>query len=80
MAVDGLEGLGAKVGDRDDQLGYVRATVPLDKVEQAFGLAGVAAADVDQTKGATAGHHQGVLRVMSGATEIAHAVVYALIK
>jgi Subtilase family/Bacterial pre-peptidase C-terminal domain len=46
--VDGLEGLGAKVGYRDDQLGYVRATVPLDKVAQAFGLAGVEAADVDE--------------------------------
>jgi hypothetical protein len=46
---DGLEGLGASVGYRDDQLGYVRATVPVDKVEQAFGLPGIAAVDVDQT-------------------------------
>jgi hypothetical protein len=38
---DGLESLGASVGYRDDQLGYVRATVPLDKVEQAFGLPGI---------------------------------------
>ena len=44
---DGLQGLGAKVGYRDDQLGYVRATVPVDKVQEAFGLAGVASADVD---------------------------------
>ena len=28
--VDGLQGLGAKVGYRDDQLGYVRAAVELD--------------------------------------------------
>ncbi len=46
---DGLQGLGASVGYRDDQLGYLRATVALDKVEQAFGLAGVQAADVDKT-------------------------------
>ncbi len=46
---DGLEGLGATVGYRDDQLGYVRARVPLDKVQEAVGLPGVAAADVDQT-------------------------------
>jgi len=46
--VDGLQQLGAKIGYRDDQLGYVRANVALDKVEQAFALAGVAAADVDQ--------------------------------
>src|SRR6266511_1988497 len=42
---DGLQGLGASVGYRDDQLGYLRATVALDKVEQAFGLAGVQAAE-----------------------------------
>ena len=46
--VDGLQGLGAKVGYRDDQLGYVRAAVELDKVAQAIALAGVAAADIDQ--------------------------------
>jgi subtilase family protein/pre-peptidase len=45
----GLQSLGATVGYRDDQLGYVRATVPLDKVEQAFALAGVQSADVDKT-------------------------------
>jgi subtilisin family serine protease len=45
--VDGLAGLGATVGYRDDQLGYVRATVPLDNVDKAAALSGVAAADVD---------------------------------
>jgi hypothetical protein len=45
---DALGSLGAQVGYRDDQLGYVRATVPLDRVQQAFGLPGIAAADVDQ--------------------------------
>jgi hypothetical protein len=45
---DGLEGLGAKIGYRDDQLGYIRASVALDKVAQAFALPGIAAADVDQ--------------------------------
>jgi subtilisin family serine protease len=47
--VDGLQGLGATVGYRDDRLGYIRADVPTEKVEQAFQLAGVAAADIDQT-------------------------------
>ncbi|HEV8687157.1 MAG TPA: S8 family serine peptidase [Gaiellaceae bacterium] len=47
--VDGLQGLGASIGYRDDQLGYVRASVAIDKVEQAFALAGVAAADLDRT-------------------------------
>ena len=45
--VDGLEALGAKVGYRDDQLGYVRATVPVANAEKAAALSGVAAADVD---------------------------------
>jgi subtilisin family serine protease len=31
-------------------------------------------------KGAVAGHHQAILRVMSGGTEIAHAAVYTLVK
>src|SRR5918994_70256 len=30
--IDGLEALGAKVRYRDDQLGYIRADVPIDKV------------------------------------------------
>jgi subtilisin family serine protease len=45
--VDGLEALGAKVGYRDDQLGYVRATVPVANADKAAALPGVAAADVD---------------------------------
>jgi subtilisin family serine protease len=47
--VDGLEALGAKVGYRDDQLGYVRATVPVANADKAAALSGVAAADVDTT-------------------------------
>jgi len=31
-------------------------------------------------KGATVGNHQAALRVLSGSTEIAHAVIYTLIK
>ena len=45
--VDGLQGLGATVGYQDNQLGYVRARVPLDKVQEASGLPGVLASDVD---------------------------------
>jgi Subtilase family len=46
--VDGLTGLGAKIGYRDNQLGYVRAKVPTDKVDEAAALPGVKALDVDQ--------------------------------
>ena len=46
--VDGLVGLGGKIGYRDDQLGYVRARVPVDKVEAAAALPGVSALDVDE--------------------------------
>jgi len=31
-------------------------------------------------KGATVGNHQAALRVLSGSTEIAYAVIYTLIK
>lgn len=31
-------------------------------------------------KGSSAGDHQAILRVFSGGTEIAHAVVYTLVK
>jgi hypothetical protein len=46
--VDGLTGLGAKIGYRDNQLGYVRARVPIDQVEAAAALPGVRALDVDE--------------------------------
>ncbi len=46
--VDGLLGLGGKIGYRDDQLGYVRARVPVDKVDAAAALPGVSALDVDE--------------------------------
>jgi hypothetical protein len=36
--------------------------------------------DMRSARGATKGGHQATLRVWSGATEIAHAVVYTLIK
>ena len=43
----GLAGLGATVGYRDDALGYLRASVPIDKAESAAGLAGVQAINAD---------------------------------
>src|SRR5262249_34380092 len=46
--VDGLTGLGATIGYQDSQLGYVRASVPVDKVEAAAALPGVLALDVDE--------------------------------
>src|SRR5918994_2349377 len=45
--VDGLQALGATIRYRDDQLGYVRADVPTDKVKDAFALSGVQASDID---------------------------------
>ncbi|HEX7745152.1 MAG TPA: S8 family serine peptidase [Micromonosporaceae bacterium] len=44
---DGLAGLGATVQYRDDALGYLRAQIATDKAEQAAGLAGVQAAELD---------------------------------
>src|SRR5436309_11501519 len=48
LVVAGIEGLGGSVGFKDEQLGYVRARVPTDKVEAATGLDGVLALDVDE--------------------------------
>ncbi len=45
--VDGLQGLGATIRYRDDELGYIRADVPTDKVKEAFALSGVLASDID---------------------------------
>src|SRR5262245_27116325 len=50
-AVRDLEGLGAQIGYRDAALGYVRATVALDKVDGAARLASVQALDVDEIFG-----------------------------
>ncbi len=46
--VDGLNALGAKIGYRDNQLGYVRAAVRTGQVEAAAALPGVVALDVDE--------------------------------
>jgi subtilisin family serine protease len=48
QVVGGLVGIGATVGYRDDALGYVRATVPIDKAESVPGLAGVEAVNADE--------------------------------
>jgi hypothetical protein len=45
---DGLAGLGGTVRYTDAQLGYIRADVPTAKVKEAFQLAGIEAADIDQ--------------------------------
>lgn len=45
--VDGLQALGATIRYRDDQLGYIRADVPTEKVKEAFALSGVLASDID---------------------------------
>ncbi|GAB3508878.1 S8 family serine peptidase [Amycolatopsis cihanbeyliensis] len=46
--VDELSRAGAKVEYRADELGYVRAEVPVDKVKKMAGLPGVQALDVDE--------------------------------
>jgi hypothetical protein len=46
--IDGLEALGAKVRYRDDQLGYIRADVPTDKVKEALAIGGIEASEIDQ--------------------------------
>ncbi|HET9441726.1 MAG TPA: hypothetical protein VFO65_00310, partial [Acidimicrobiales bacterium] len=42
-----LQALGARVAARDDDVGYVRAVVPIARAEQAARLDGVVAADLD---------------------------------
>jgi subtilisin family serine protease len=46
--VSGIESLGGRVGYKDSQLDYVRARIPIDKVDAASKLAGVQALDVDE--------------------------------
>ena len=48
-AISELEGLGATIQYRDAALGYIRASIALDKVAQAVALPSVAALDVDET-------------------------------
>jgi subtilisin family serine protease len=48
-AIRQLEGLGATIQYRDAALGYIRASVALDKVSQAAQLGSVEALDVDET-------------------------------
>ena len=45
---NGLQGLGATIGYRDDALDYVRATVSIDKVDAAAQLSGVQAVDLNE--------------------------------
>jgi hypothetical protein len=44
----GIESLGGRVGYKDSQLDYVRARIPIDKVDAASKLDGVQALDVDE--------------------------------
>lgn len=46
-----LVGLGATVESRDPRIGYLRAEMPVDKVEQAFSITGVSRVDVDEPIG-----------------------------
>ena len=48
-AIRELEGLGATIQHRDAALGYIRASIAIDKVEQAAQLGSVEALDVDET-------------------------------
>jgi len=44
-----VEALGGKVRYREDDLGYLRVVVPLDKAKQVAAISGVQAVDVDET-------------------------------
>jgi subtilisin family serine protease len=46
--VSGLQSLGAVVSKQDNDVSYIRAVVPIGKVEAAANLAGVVAADLDE--------------------------------
>jgi subtilisin family serine protease len=48
VVAKGLESIGATVAYREDQLDYIRAAVPLDKLGDALALDGVLAVDVDE--------------------------------
>jgi subtilisin family serine protease len=48
-AIEQLEALGAQIQFRDAALGYIRASVALDKVEEAARLGSVAGLDLDET-------------------------------
>jgi len=48
-AIAQLESLGAQIQYRDAALGYIRASIALDKVEDAAALASVAGLDLDET-------------------------------
>jgi Subtilase family len=43
-----LGAAGASIGYRDNELGYVRAAVPTERVDRVLGLSGVEAVDVDE--------------------------------
>ncbi len=43
-----LVALGAAVEARDPRIGYLRAEMPVDKVEDAYRIAGVSKVDVDE--------------------------------
>jgi hypothetical protein len=45
---EALRGLGATIGFRSDRLDYVRADVPLDKLDAALAVSGLLAVDVDE--------------------------------
>jgi subtilisin family serine protease len=45
---NGVAALGGTVGSRDDDVSYIRATVPIHQVEAVFGLSAVQAADLNE--------------------------------
>ena len=63
-AIRELEALGGTIQFRDAALGYIRASLPLDKVQQAAALASVAALDVDETIAVPDPRPEGALAVI----------------
>ena len=63
-AIRALEGLGGTVQYRDAALGYIRASIALDKVSEAAQLASIEALDVDETVELPDPRPEGVLGII----------------
>jgi subtilisin family serine protease len=67
-AIRELEALGGTIQYRDAALGYIRASVPLDKVGQAAQLSSVEALDVDETFDVPDPRPEGVVGIIAQPT------------
>jgi subtilisin family serine protease len=63
-AVSQLQALGATIQYQDNALGYIRASIDIDKVEAAAGLSGVNSLDLDETIEAPDPRPEGVVPII----------------